>query len=184
MQIARRTRGGVAGGEIQNTGRWTRSRARPALAGVSPRCVPKSRSATLGVWRWTKSRVYQRARPVRRPQESASSRSISAGILSLLISALISARWHVLFAGGAARAHVRGHRPEGYGHTVTRYRTLCVRDAGAGRRRRSRETGACMEHATCKIIKKARIPLPRVARPIFAVEFRPFSPSAFTDHGL
>jgi len=47
--------------------------------------VPESRSATLGVWRWTRSRVYQRARPVRRPQESASSRSISAGIISLLI---------------------------------------------------------------------------------------------------
>jgi hypothetical protein len=43
--------------------------------------------------------------------------------------------------------------------TVTRYRTPCVRDAGAGRRRRSRETGGLYgTRPRIQIIKKARIP--------------------------
>ena len=101
--------------------------------------------------------MYQRARPVRRPQESASSRSISAGIISLLISALISARWHVLLAGGGPLG--RTCAASAQRDTVTRYRTPCVRDAGTGRRHRSRETGGLYgTRPRVQIIKKSAHP--------------------------
>jgi hypothetical protein len=56
-----------------------------------------------------------------------------------------------------ARAHVCAASAQR--DTVTRYRTPCVRDAGAGRRRRSRETGGLYgTRPRIQIIKKARIP--------------------------